>query len=698
MNKTLTCLCAALVANVTTAMADIVYVTSLTQGCTLINNCPGANTDGTYSETGLNMGFTSAKGTASGRPVTPAGCRYYQASAFLTDTNAGVDISPTLGVAGGVYQIHYNFSSTAGNTSTNVILAATAVNGTLSFTQTDKFQRAYGNPANQWQFLGYLTNDPGSSTPIVQFRYLSGSVSAAGTGSAANRLMMDCWRFRLYQPCVDVPEVGVTGPLSTNSNQVVVTGVSASATNLVVYQDSGAGMVAIGTRTSGIVAGNNTVTVSGLIKTAQVAATQVINGQEGCVPAGGILVGGGANPSIRVAVSIRETPSTGPIGAPGNTTNTIIHFLGSSNVLAGGAPGGGILLTPGAGWQTVTFTRGNEQIANVASAAGVANAASGYAASDSVTLQVFAYRTAAGVRIYSATPAQSSAVTSNDVFAVNWTWSSVAGAEGYRLLRDLNGSSYTEFVDVATTSYSDDNTGWAAGSTVTPKIGQTDPSIQWSPSTGGTINTMTNLWGTLESINFAIDDTTDTGPYNLYIDNLQNGTTTFQDFELAPSGITDYGFRIPSFSGTTLANMLSAPDVGQVSNGAADTGTKSFLVRFQWSGTNSTRWLRLTTSSAGNPLVNLDQPISFRVLLLPVGATPTPPTAPALSANSLNGQTVLSWVGGHRLQTAVNVTGTYTNVPQVKSANVFTNVSLGAFLSPWTNNYPEPTRFFRLLD
>ena len=36
--------------------------------------------------------------------------------------------------------------------------------------------------------------------------------------------------------------------------------------------------------------------------------------------------------------------------------------------------------------------------------------------------------------VYSATPAQSSVVTSNDVFVVNWTWDAVAGAEGYRLL------------------------------------------------------------------------------------------------------------------------------------------------------------------------------------------------------------------------------------------------------------------------
>ena len=59
---------------------------------------------------------------------------------------------------------------------------------------------------------------------------------------------------------------------------------------------------------------------------------------------------------------------------------------------------------------------------------------------------------------------------------------------------------------------------------------------------------------------------------------------------------------------------------------------------------------------------------------------------------------MLNWTGGHRLQTSVNVPGTYTNVPQVLSPNVWTNITLGAFLAPWTNNFPEPTRFFRLVD
>src|SRR6185295_4519636 len=113
----------------------------------------------------------------------------------------------------------------------------------------------------------------------------------------------------------------------------------------------------------------------------------------------------------------------------------------------------------------------------------------------------------------------------------------------------------------------------------------------------------------------------DTGPFDLYIDNLQSEGTVFQTFETAPANTTDYGFRQPSFSGTTGGSILPAPNVGEVSNAAADGGTKSFHLRFQWSGTNTAKWLRLTTSGVNNPQVNLDQPISFRLLMQPVNAS-----------------------------------------------------------------------------
>jgi hypothetical protein len=274
----------------------------------------------------------------------------------------------------------------------------------------------------------------------------------------------------------------------------------------------------------------------------------------------------------------------------------------------------------------------------------------------------------------------------------------VAGADGYRLLWNLNGADSVGSVDVAGNSYADDYVSWLGANPVTPTNIQTTPSILWNGTPAGS-TTIATKWGVIDAIAFSIADATDTGPYDLYIDNLQNGATVFQTFETAPAGTTDYGFRVPNFSGSTSGNILAAPNVGVVTNTVADTGTKSFRVAFQWQSTASTKWLRFTANNVNNPQVNLDDPISIRLLLQPVGATlPAAPTAPTLSARNVGGKAVLNWTGGHRLQTSVNVPGIYTNVPQVLSANVWTNITLGAFLSPWTNTFTEPTRFFRLRD
>ncbi len=666
-------------------LADIVYVSSSPQGgCTVTANCPGPNTDGTYAEIGgLNVGDFGARGTAVGRPSLRPVPRTYISGTSLTDTNQGVDIMPALGVPGAVYQIDYNFSSTAGNTSTDIVMSATAANGSLSFTETDKLQRQFGSPNNQWQLMGYITN--GTGTPTISFRYKSGAVN----GGTQNRLIIDTWRFTQVVPCLAVPVVDVTGPLSTNSNQVIVAGVNSAANTITVYQKTTSSFVPIGTKTTGVTAGANSVTVTGLVKGAQVAATQTIGTQEGCVPTAGTLVGGGANPTVRIAYTIRETIDTGPVGAPAiNFSNANLHFLGA-NVVSVGAPIDANVVFPSNQWQTFSLVRGAASIADASNVVGTVIAIPGYSASSSVAIRVYAYRTVNGIRLYSTNGVQSSTVTSNDTFSVNWAWSAVTGAEGYRLLRNVLGD-FLENVDVLTNSYTDNSSGWGSNIEVTPNSAQIDRSVQWNPTIGNT-NNLPGQWGILESINFAIVSD-DTGPFDLYIDNIQNGSTVFQTFENALAGRTDFGFRSPTFSGTTSGNLLSAPNVGVVTNSAADTGTKSFHVQFQWSGTNIARWLRLTTSGVGssngtgNPLVNLDDPISIRLLLLPVGApAPIAPPAPSLSISKVGSDVLLNWPGAHRLLEATNVTGPY-----------LTN---GVTFGPYTNAAPiDPQKFYRLKD
>jgi hypothetical protein len=522
------------------------------------------------------------------------------------------------------------------------------------------------------------TAAPASNTLFLD--YLAKSAS----GSVSNLLS---------NPCLNTSSVQTIGPVSTNSNQVTVAGVAANATAVTVYQNSGTAgaFVAIGTKTTGIAAGNNVVTVTGLQKGALVGATQTIGGQEGCAPTTGITVGGGANPSVKIALSIRETSTSGPVGTAGNTSSGNIHFLGATSMTSG-APTGGPVFYPSNQWQTVTFTRGPvETLGNSANVLGSTVDGAGYATNDDVAIQVYGFTNLPnGTTIFSPAGTQSGHLTSNATFNIEWAWDSVIGAQGYRVLRNKNSSGYVSYQDTVLKSLSDTNTGWLSGSTVTPTSCQSGKSIKWNTGSGdpiGTTNSIPTAWGILEAIGFSIDGISDTGPFDIYIDNIKNGATVFQDFEGAVSGTTDVGFRDPFFSGTTSGNLLTSPDVGQVSSGAAFAGTKSFHARWQWSGTNTTKWLRLTTSGVGDPQVYLDDPISFRLLMVPVNGSVTPPPGPTLSISTSGGKPYLTWPGAHNLQAAPSISGTvnFTNVP-------------GITTSPYTDPNPLPSgmKFYRL--
>lgn len=589
--------------------ADFVYVTACVSNCTTsILECGEINTDlninyqRIYDETyGPAIGLTTAIAVAPGKPPT-LGARYFGTSFYNTAaTNwlegfppLGVTISPTLGVTGGVYRLYHVYSSAASNVSTNVVLGVTNTAGcTLSFTNTDKFQRAYGTIVggmNPWQFLGFVTNDVDTSTPSLTFYYESGVVDAG----AQQRLLIDTFLF-VSDSCTEVAQVGISGAYKVGDTNVVVTGVNAAATAIKVYQYASGTWTLVGQRTTGIVAGTNNVAVSDLVKGGQLQATQTIGGQEGCIwgiPTG--VVVGEPNPRLRLALSLRDTPST-VVGERGVFGAANIHFLGVTNRISA-APGypGKIIYPSNSVWQTVTFHRGPD---------------------------------------------------------------------------------YTNPID---------------------------PSIKWNRGDGdpvGTINGLANDYYMIDAIAFAIDDLTSTGPHDIYIDTIQNGSVVFYGFEAAPAGSVDFGFRAPGFSGTTSGLLAGSPNSSVVVNNAAYEGTKAMRIQWAWNSTANTRWLRLTPNGVGDPVVDVREPITIRFLYVPDGGTmPPPPPRPTLSATQVGGQAVLNWVGGHRLQTAVDVTGVYTNIPRVLSPNAYTNITLGAFLAPWTNTFTEPTRFFRLVD
>lgn len=673
-----------LFAATTYAMADVVYLTARpTPSGTGQNLDLNANFDPVYIEDNLVLGNTSARSVVADAPARD-GSRYYASGTDLTNTTSGFTLKPDLATTGGIYLVEHSFRQ-FGNNSADVIMSVTSATSTLSFSQTDVFQQSKGD--STWQTLGYVTNAPGAAIPDVQFRYQSGVVNAGSN----NRLVVDVFRFSEVVPCLDVVVPSVQGPLATNSAEVAVAGVTSNATAVAVYQDSGSGMVKLGEITTDVVEGVNLVPVAGLVKNAVVSASQTENGQESCIQASGILVGGGANPRIRVALSIRETSSTGPVGTPGSTASANLHFLGAT-FRNGSAPGDGLVVSPDNDWQTLTFDADPQVVlGNVSNVVGTINNFGEYAANDVVEIQVYAliFDLTVFADIYSLVGASSATVTSNGLFGVDWSWDAVPGAEGYRLLRSTNSAGFNEYVDVFSgTTYEDFGSfGWTPGNTVTPKaILQNGPSVQWNGVGANNTNNIGTTWGVLDAIAIAIDDLSDTGPFDLYIDNLQNGGTVFQDWEGFVAGAQDAAFRSPRFSGTTSGSLLAAPDQTIASNEAADTGTKSVRVQFQWNGTNDTKWVRLTTSGVGNPQVNLFEPISLRMLLLPVNSSPVAPAPPTLDIALINGEVVLNWEGAHTLLGATNAPGPYAPVEGP------------VILGPYTNAPAEDTQFFRLVN
>ena len=560
------------------ALADTVYVTATTSNCASSTVCgqgpnPDFNSLGllVYTDNGYGA-FTSAKAGASGKPATP-GSRFCSNSFSNSTPDLGVAIAPTLGVPGGVYQIHHAFSSAAGNVSSDILLGVTNVDGcTLSFTNTDKFQSSFGGGSGStWQLLGFVTNNPGVSNPVITFYFLGGTVSAG----AQKRLLFDTFRFILYAPCLDVANVGVTGPISTNSPTVAVTGVT-NAAAVSVYQDSGSGMVRVGQLTSGIVNGNNNVPVSGLVPGAKIAATQTVGSQEGCVPPTGFVVGTGPNPAIRVALSVRENIDlTGPAGSPGPGTNVNIYYIGASSLLPGAAPEQGVVINPSNGWQTITFNRGVDPLNPV------------------------------------------------------------------------------------------------------------NPVVLWNNGASGD-TTLDGNYGVLDGLAFAAAG--DSGPFDIYLDNMSNGTNgVLQNWEAAAVGANSYQFRSPNFSGTTIGNILPDPSQAQVTSAAAFSGTKAVLLKFQFNSAESNKWVRIVTAgtTGANPQIDLNEPITFKVLLLPPGVSPISPVPSNLSIMRSGGSVTLNWSGSYQLQIAPAVTGPYTDVS-------------GITTGPYTIPATAPETYYRL--
>jgi hypothetical protein len=80
--------------------------------------------------------------------------------------------------------------------------------------------------------------------------------------------------------------------------------------------------------------------------------------------------------------------------------------------------------------------------------------------------------------------------------------------------------------------------------------------VVWNDS-GGASFTLDGNFGALDGLAFACQG--DNGPFDIYLDDLANGTNgVFQNWEAGTPGGA-YGFVAPGISGTTSGNLLAAP-------------------------------------------------------------------------------------------------------------------------------------------
>lgn len=138
------------------------------------------------------------------------------------------------------------------------------------------------------------------------------------------------------------PSVG--SPVEAGDTTVTVNNISASATLVTVFANA----VSLGSIDP---AGAATVAVpvTPLVQYDTITATQFTSSES--VPSSGLEVGNG-NGDIFLSIGVRETGDAGPLGSPGSGTGTI-EWIGTTTT-AGGAPNG-VLVSPQAGWQTITF-------------------------------------------------------------------------------------------------------------------------------------------------------------------------------------------------------------------------------------------------------------------------------------------------------------------------------------------------------
>jgi len=214
---------AVLTVSASPGMEGSVYVTTYV-GSVLTTCAPVC-----YDPLGLGCTVSTYGSTAiSGAPGVPSRTKCTYGWAGTVNWSVLPILDPAN--AGGVYRIEVAHTATS-STTKDATVTAWSDYGTVSASCTNSpvFQQSYGGDV--WQTMGYITNQPGTSDPLIYFIVTGGTVNNSG-----NRLYIDAFKFTHVDSCDGVVgDLIVTGPLAAGNMYVPVTGVTAGATNVTVY-------------------------------------------------------------------------------------------------------------------------------------------------------------------------------------------------------------------------------------------------------------------------------------------------------------------------------------------------------------------------------------------------------------------------------------------------------------------------------
>jgi hypothetical protein len=129
----------------------------------------------------------------------------------------------------------------------------------------------------------------------------------------------------------------------------------------------------------------------------------------------------------------------------------------------------------------------------------------------------------------------------------------------------------------------------------------------------------------LEGLMFAIQDA-DSGPYDVYIDQILNGDVIIEDFEgYIPGTANTFTAPNQAASPNPASTYLSAPNSSLIAQNNVFEGTNSLRIQWQWTEASDIRWAHIlannTNSGKVYPQIDVSKPITIRYLVLPVGET-----------------------------------------------------------------------------